>query len=294
MNIHRVFISYITFINNMATSLKCHVSRLFLWHSRRVGSQLRNVSVAPSHENSEEPQYPPIKPRYPPGKWGGASPKWAWKHHDRAAELRAIPKAKERVEEMAHTEKQYQYHVKAYDSTPYTLEFKQYVTKSHLVLDQLPLAISGRDVDGYLPKFQSLLEDAILAHHHHYKHSTDRDAQISSTDKHCLLHQLFNTLLIGLAPENDYLIRTQLDERVRVETFWARGGFVNGEKPVLGNDGHQVVSFQYHNEAAFQIRAELPLAEVSAHFRDVCLVCAPLNGTTFAHGASSCSDIHLY
>ncbi len=39
-----------------------------------------------------EVEYPPIKPKYPPGDWGDIAPKICWNLHDRGLELNDIPK----------------------------------------------------------------------------------------------------------------------------------------------------------------------------------------------------------
>ena len=84
------------------------------------------------------------------------------------------------------------------------------------------------------------------------------------------------TMIVQLSASNPHLLRSQLDEDVRVETFWYVGGFTGEgnecdgrwlDMKLKNNDDAGLVMFQYQHKANWQIRTELPLLDVCT---DVC------------------------
>ena len=81
----------------------------------------------------KEVNYPPVKPKYPPGIWGAITPKRAWEKHAILETLMSKPTAKWRLEEMAgELPGKIMWIVDAVDPQPGTLPYKQYLTKTHL------------------------------------------------------------------------------------------------------------------------------------------------------------------
>ena len=81
----------------------------------------------------KEVNYPPVKPKYPPGIWGTITPKRAWERHEILETLMSKPTAKWRLEEMAgELPGKIMWMVEAVDPQPGTLPYKQYITKTHL------------------------------------------------------------------------------------------------------------------------------------------------------------------
>ncbi|ELT87222.1 hypothetical protein CAPTEDRAFT_221901 [Capitella teleta] len=256
----------------MAAPVRCHLKNNIFKHLRSCSrvyrpSHCKQSTSAASLQDYEEPQYPSIKPRLPPGVWGDSQPKWAWQQHERGEELKSIPKAKERLEELAHNEQITAYRVHGLHDTPRTLEYKKFITKTHL-LNGLPDAITNCDVSELVAKLQPFIEEAIIEDHNQIRIEQPSDVVAGEYQHQELMSAIFNTILTKLAARHDYLRRAQVDEDVRIEAFWARSGF--REQYARAKDNSGVTRFNYKNLASLQLRSELPLPEFVSPDDAVC------------------------
>lgn len=222
--------------------------------------------------------YPPIKPRYPPGRYGGLTESCAWDVLVWSDELLAVPKVKERLEKIAGSENRFMWIVNAMDRRPRNIDFRQRLVKTHIVND-LP---GGHAIDDSLSSIYErikpvLMDQVQLEWQHHDGNILEKAAAGCASDSelqqlaHHLVGGIVKTMVVELGASNEHLLRSQLDEDVRVETFWYVGGFTgegnkcDGQWPnmKLKNDEDAgILMFQYRHKANWQIRTELPLPEV--------------------------------
>lgn len=258
----------------MAASLRCYVPKAL--QKQRGMRQLfwscmRQSSTQVSPKDQQDVEFPPVKPRFPPGKWGDVSSKWAWEQHTKGQQLLAIAKAKERLEEISETsqaEESYWYGTVAYDEDPRTLEYKQHITKTCLV-HGMPDTYASMDVDAEMEQIQPIVIQGILEeeceHYSEQWEALSEQQRISNpaVKVKSFLQKVFNDILVTLSPRHEYLLRSQTDEDVRVNAFWARTGFSSDEQDAEGREPVEgIFSFQYKYHANYQVRTELPLNSV--------------------------------
>lgn len=241
-----------------------------------------SVAVEKNHELETPVDYPPIIPRYPPGQWGELSEKSAWYLHRLADDALSIPFVRERLESLAGSTNRLMWIVEPTDIRPKNIGYRQMLTKTHIAKG-LPSIYSDADLnsqtDACFDKYKSSITQAIeLEMEHHYKirlqeniHGAifvDREKYVVNR----MLGAVLNTLSVQLAEEKQYLQRSQVDGRVRVETFWYRGGFRGEGNVALGKwsnirtkDGSNagIIQLQLRHKADWQLRTEEPLPQVS-------------------------------
>ena len=220
---------------------------------------VRHKSLTSSSDlNSYESYFPEIKPEYPNGKWSGMEKEQAWKCYEESVELKKIHKIKDRLEHIAGAESKSIYKVLAYDELPGMLKFKQHITKSHIMKtdEDSPLSQSSYydniTIDNSsLSLAVKLLEDRILqVYEYKYRMDVDSLQNKSSTE---LFSNYLRSLTSLMGKENPHLHRCQLDEDVRVETFWGVQGY---------KDIDPWADFQMTSRMSQQIRVERPLPQV--------------------------------
>lgn len=240
----------------------------------------QSVESSPAEVN-DIPSYPPIKPRYPPGTWGDFSETTAWLIHDESHRQLRIPRVKERLEGVAGDKGRILWIMSKIDKRPDNLAFKQFITKTHLV-NELPADVYGKiDVDAAYSSVKSLVPELILQECEFlHKHKLEKDVNMRELrdEKRYITRRLLGTIIrafmISVMASHDHLLRCQVDENVRIETFWHVGGFSGEDKVAKGKrigyfskDGvnHGMLIFQYKSVADWQIRGEMPLPVVSDH-----------------------------
>jgi len=248
---------------------------------RRLSTSSVRVADALAMQDTES-LYPPIKPRYPPGQYGRLSEECAWKIDAWRNELLTIPRMKERLENIAgrYWENRFMWTLGPMDRRPRNIEFRQRLSKTHIMKD-LPPGMYGIDdetVCAAYERMRPLLLDYIgLEWQHHAGTVLEKDAADTASDAelqqlvHNVVGGLLKTMIVELASSNEHLLRSELDEDVRVETFWYVSGFTgegnkcDGQWPdvkLRNGDDAGILMFQYRHKANWQIRTELPLPEV--------------------------------
>ena len=237
-----------------------------------------------------EAVYPPIQPRYPPGQYGRLTEVCAWDVEAWRSELLAIPKVKERLERIAGSENRFMWIVEALDRRPRNIEFRQRLLKTHIVKDLPGMCTVDDTVASVYERIRPALMDYVrLEWQHQHGSILEKAAGGSASDSelqqltHHLVGGLVKTMVVELAASNEHLLRSQLDEDVRVETFWYVGGFTGegnkcdgqwpdmklktdadvGKVPRKGKgEDAGILLFQYRHKANWQLRTELPLPQV--------------------------------
>jgi len=251
---------------------------------RRLSASPVRVASALAVQNSD-PLYPPVKPRYPPGQYGGLTEACAWNVDAWSNELLAVPKVKERLEKIAglETDKRFMWTMEAFDRRPRNIDFRQRILKTHIVKDLPGIYTTDEAVTSIYERLKPLLLDHIrLEWQNQHGNILEKAATGSASDgelqqfTHHLIGGIVKTMIVELSASNEHLLRSQLDEDVRVETFWYVGGFTgegnkcDGQWPdmKLKNDEDAgILIFQYRHRANWQIRTELPLPEVRIGLR---------------------------
>jgi small subunit ribosomal protein S30 len=189
-------------------------------------------------------------------------------------ELLTIPRVKERLEKIAGDKQKVLWLVEPMDRRPKNLEFKQRLTKTTIANGLPEIYKNFEDIDGIYDRLKHSVVEAIDLELE-YQERTRLQASANDTMQfdedrhigHSVLGRVMNSLVSRLAISNDYLLRSQLDEDVRVESFWLAGGFTGdgnqakGKLRMLDREKNNagIMLFQYRHKADWQIRTEQPL-----------------------------------
>lgn len=243
-------------------------SSFFLSNSRYASSI---VSVSTSEEvPDEEIQYPPIKPRWPPGSWGNMSEKRAWSIWEQSNKLKD-PKVKLKNRfEMLSPSPEITWKCPPVQRYPRSFEYQQYVTKTHMapgmpeVYEQLE-----EEATGYLQRVKPLIERAVVFENflvNRNKRTLKYNNRNPNTVSLLQTQQIIDCLLSVLAPDFPYLLNSQFAENVRVRAFWDRYGFPMKPNILRRNREDQFLHKMYSRfNTEFlcsQIRTENPLMPV--------------------------------
>ena len=228
-------------------------------------------STVASVQTVETAEYPPIKPRYPPGQWADMEEWKCWYFHQKALDIQTLPKVKERLEKLSGTVNRRNTLLTplCQSTLPGDIEYKQYLTKTHIA-DGLPDVYSTMNVDNELQLVKPFVLDAILQHEcDQHKRTADNSR---ANKAHSLMGQVLGVLLATLSHSNDHLRRSQFDENVRVESWWKK--LVEPDKDAfekLDEDSFwrqkrrnwwEFMNVQSKHTASYQIRTEMPLPQV--------------------------------
>ena len=253
-----------------STGKVMHVARHLLVNSRRllpcIGSNRRRSTSV----QSTDVEYPPIKPRFPPGKYGEDIKKKGsaavWKEYEKGNEVLAIPNVKERLESISGTESLRYFRVEPCDDIPGSGKYKQFISKTHIE-NALPACMTEIDCDQEFTALRSLILDAIVQEHEfHYIQSVEKgrlsEKYHDRERTKFLLTNIVNIIIGYCSADNNYLLRSQVDRDVRVETFWNRTGFDAEGVSYIGMYTPGRFRLQYKGNATCQVRTELPLPTV--------------------------------
>jgi len=255
--------------------------------------------TAPNLEAQNDARYPEPKPRVPEnvhGGWGRRSKEQAWALHDISKNLLKIANVRDRLDKITwqngKTLPLWQVH--PIDIRPGTLEYKQYITRTHVV-DGFPENVYHGVEEEASALTESLASQfqAVVSHEHELDRGTVTGRYTSAKN---MCGQFVNMIYGALAPDRDHLLRSQLDENARIESFWWKGGYgfgyaghanhnvkaglimneagVTGKKwikrkhglkenspNIAGRFSGDIVQFQVKTKASYQIRMEKPLPE---------------------------------
>ena len=254
--------------------------RLHLCRRSLAFNQRRYSSVVPAEAvtvSNEEPKslYPPIKPKYPPGRWGGMDRGYAWLWHQSREDSLAIPDAQQRTTALCEKEMN-QLVMRVRDSRPRTLDFKKYVTKTHVVSD-LPeiygTALDSAVLDELTSRLSPLICDMIVMETDQLQRrgflkkfgmaGGRHDHELS----HLLLRSILSSLATQMSAEFPHLLTMQFDEHVTISAMWDRHGIQRTRTRNLFPDKYEFNTVDDQRvtaktKADFVLRSDKPLPEV--------------------------------
>jgi len=265
--------------------------------------QWRSFKVLTSHMQSKASGtlYPPIKPKYPPGITSSIPPQEAWAIHDKGVELNEIPKVKERLESMAGILPGIkQWHLTPIEEYPGFLEYKKHVTKTHIIEDDPAIytTIANKTVNDYCNKVGPLIERILSqeqeCHSKHHLFNYDeyfefQRRQQHARNTHVQVGHILQAFYACLGFDNEYLMRSQLSEDVRLETFWKKYGYKEEEveededmRILRGIDKRKepiedptwpknIITLQSKIKSSYLVRTEQPLPVFTERDADVCI-----------------------
>ena len=270
-------------IKNTFFSVKPH----FLWSVCTVRNRSFRYNYKPPHnyhppgrprspEEYGPPEYPAVKPRWPPGNWDTVdcdlSEKLCWRLHDLREEMKGIGKAKERLEKLAGAEDRVFWKVSPFENHAgkTSEDLLQFITRTHHVEgDGFPITpFLKDDMDSLILKVKAPIINAILQEHEHqyiYELAQgELSSQLDEQNKFRARRQvkaMANTIISCLAADYPHLLWAQTDEDVRVESFWKTRGFKD-ISPKAGVKLYSLLDLHYEHMADWQMRTELPLPDV--------------------------------
>ncbi|KAL8582331.1 hypothetical protein ACOMHN_037088 [Nucella lapillus] len=257
----------------MAATVRCvGLRRSWAFIPVRCNSQVSTEAACVSNEGTGS-LYPPIKPKYPPGRWGGMERSYAWLWHKHQEENLAIPDLQKRIAALCEKEKK-QLVMKVKDIRPGTLDFKTYVTKTHM-LTGLPDIYKGLDsplLEELTTKMSPLVCDLIAMEtdltmkRGFLKKFRKAADQHQSEMTHGLLRSIIIHLTAQLAAHFPHLLQMQYDEKVTLSAFWDRDGIERTRRRLIRPDYYKFetvndVCVTSTTTADFVFRAEKPLPE---------------------------------
>ena len=263
--------------SNMAASITQKIPwRFYRLSCQNVKQQLtRNQhSFAPQSEYTDEAEYPPIKPVFPPGiNWGDIPRKLAWQYHKEKEEVAQIKTAKGKIDNLAKEFRTWLF--PATQMQPLILDYQLSIMKTSLKegLPELYKQIDASD-DFEICKAKVVeaisVEQAICRERFLYKRMmSNPPAAYQITHLH--VKEILNSLYFSLVGRHAHLFNAEFDDTVKVQAFWDKYGIRRRTPKILWNREHYPVKkesrFQAAHDVDFQIRTEQPLPEVSIRNR---------------------------
>jgi hypothetical protein len=170
---------------NLNSSLNVQFSRSK--HRNHPGHKPKPLAVPLKYDLPDRyldsPNYPPVKPKYPPGSAWSADydPKLAWAYYEEGQKFHALKSIQERLSVMAYLNVQQTlddlgqrktrfypiYQLSSLYKTPRMLPFNQYITKTHLIDEEnvttAPVELADKSIDSDLyEKLKFKTQEAIL------------------------------------------------------------------------------------------------------------------------------------
>lgn len=296
----------LSLFKNRELTKACNNLILFrLKHRNHPGHKPKPVAVPvrPSLPDNytEEANYPPVKPKFPPGHFSpDYDTKLAWKYYDDGQKYTSLKTIQERLSVMAYSNVQQTlddlkqrrtrhypiYLTSSLSKTPKMLPFNQYITKSHVsIVDELPSnnhVSQSIDFDLY-EKLKFTAKEAILANFSRVSELEDV-AQVPSHEEsfkpeiiekqkrletknrssNLLLKDVLSSLtsILSANEANDHLLKAQYGVDVNIKSYWKRCGFEAERPRGAVNPDQDVIRFQFDDIASFQIKCDKPLKPI--------------------------------
>ncbi|RUS88849.1 hypothetical protein EGW08_003394, partial [Elysia chlorotica] len=188
-------------------------------------SEALDYTSEASAEEKSAVEYPSVKPKYPPGKWGKMDHKYAWRWNDSQESIRNIPDVQGRINALVEKEMS-AIQLEPINDHPAALEFRKYATKTEVLpWDEVPVLQNGlSDTDFSLVVTQLgkditdflLMEHELLQRHHS---KTDQTHLCNS-----IVRLISNSLITRLGNRLPHLKTCQYDEHILVRSLWDRHG----------------------------------------------------------------------
>lgn len=233
-----------------------------------------NCSTMPQDKiDEDESLYPPIKPKFPPGKWKRLDEESAWKINDLSHTVLQFTKAKQRLDFLAGDTSRTLWLIEALTSRPNNTEFQKLITKTEVLSNEPNIDISNNELVEKLSQLSASLNvdysDLLIQGINKILPQDCED--VERWNMHKFVGNLLRSSVSLLSSSNEHLRRCEIDQNVRVESFWRVTGFEGDEKNCEGTwdlpktvekTDAGIIQFQYRHMADYQIRTENPLPEV--------------------------------
>lgn len=247
-----------------------------------------------------EASYPPVKPKLPPGSWpDDVEPSSAWKYFDDGQRFHSLKTIQERLTVMAYSNIQQTLNelrvrgtrwspihiVSSISKTPRMLPFNQYITKTDIkeMNDKNGVELNKSvDTDLY-EKIKSHIEEninlflekqkelkdthEIPPHPDTYKpevFENEKELKEKFDKGNSTIKIIMNTCTSILATNesNKHLLNAQYGSNINIKAYWKRCGFKEQSARGADKKNKDVISFQYDDEASYQIKCDMPLLPV--------------------------------
>ena len=259
-------------------SLKTFRKSIIKFTSCRAVSSLQKANA--------EVEYPPIKPKYPPGEWGSMATWKTWEMVKRAEEFDKISDVKQRLEAMAGDEDRPITEMTPSCSCPGELQYKQFMTKTHIAQnpfeDLFNDATDAALLDSLIPVVEQIIHQEIRK---------CREQQSAPGAK--IWTRLVDVLAAATSVNCEHLRYASYDHEVPFSAFFTRRLAVDDEfdfdeqtmlqrkRDRLYNDKideddkveymwTEMRTTQIKQTALYQIRSHQPLEKVLIHGRISC------------------------
>ena len=191
--------------------------KLIARNTTKINKFYRCYSISSQALVSDNVEYPPIKPKYPPGKWGSMA-KWkTWEMHTREKELSSIENTKEKLESIAGDDSQPITIIRPFEMWPNDLEYKQFMTKTHLAASPLEDLYKTPTSESLLDKLQPIVEHVIEQELR--KETSPLTSAAQSTD---IWNRVLDVLSAYLSADHPHLRLASYDRDVPIKSFFMR------------------------------------------------------------------------
>lgn len=254
------------------------------------------ISIKPSLPDNyvENPIYPPVKPKYPPGEFSNDyDPKLAWKYFEDGQKYTSLKTIQERLSVMAYLNVQQTlddyrqrktrffpiYQTSSISKTPRMLPFNQYITKTHLevqdktkveqidnnlyemirnktkeiILNNYARQLKNESIDYQVPVHEDTYMPEVLEK----RAQNERDLKFSNLLIRDILN--FATSALSTSDSNSHLINAQYACDVNIKSYWKRCGFKDEKPRGAVSPDPDVIRFQFDDIASYQIKSDKPL-----------------------------------
>lgn len=239
------------------------------------------TSIVTETDVEDTVQYPPIKPRWPPGSWGSMTEKQAWQWWERKVELETQSLSVQERLEIVSAKRQRCWKFPVIQHYPKALRYQQDVTKTGL-LSGMPDYYETLEEEATicLPTVRTKVEEALLLEND-FLNRSNIQFKFPSTrtlKNQYIQFQLIDCLFRSLAADYPHLQTCQFGENVKVKAFWDRHGFpVTATSFKYDADQDLQLSHKTRMDSCFhtefsctQLRSELPLKPFVDHYDPLC------------------------
>lgn len=273
-------------------------------HSNHPGhkkKQLANPIIYSFSENvNNEINYPPIKPKYPPGDWlENYDIDLAWKYFEDGEKYKSLKTIQERMTILAYSNIQQTiddlkikrtrhypiYSISCLLKSPKMLDFIQFITKTQLGNDSIVEEKLNNQIDQNLyNKIKKNLKETILISVNKkqkikenyaipidsktYKPNFSRNDDINEqylVDSNCLIKDILNSItsILSISILDSHLANALYGNDVSIKAYWKRCGYKNQFLRGCVNPDNDAIRFQFDDIAVYQIKTDKPLKPVS-------------------------------
>ena len=251
----------------------------------------------------DEPNYPPVKPKYPPGEFSsGYSTSLAWTYFEEGQKFHALKTIQERLAILAYLNVQATlddlgtrdtryypiYKLSSLPKAANSIKFYKYITNTVANMEtELPTKPASTISESLYNKIKVNVQNVIAANFV-YKQKIEENNQIPShpdsyvpevlekekrlnsivENSDTLIKDIFNTISSNLAAtgEHSHLMNAQYGSNVDIKSYWKRCGFKEQSPRGAVHPDPDTIRFQFEDVATYQIKCDMPLKAVSLDF----------------------------